>query len=271
MNNAAFWNSIHQIIADGFTSEGLQKLDEYAELFIRRKLLYQRFSSKEQYGCAAGGITHAIATLLAGAEDCSDPSNQGRDDFKSQCQRGEKQAKIIEQWAKKIDLWIESIDEVFPQMLGTQIAEGGEAVVFDHGDTLIKVIGLDYFVEPILALDRITLHNTYFPETGLSVICFGRDTEGNFKIIVEQPFIKGERMTDHDIEIFMERMGFNLINRKNWTYATPDIYLSDMHDENVFTSETGNVFVVDCDIRLNVPALRCGGVRRYSNEVLIVD
>jgi hypothetical protein len=38
--------------------------------------------------------------------------------------------------------------------LGEEIAEGGEAKVYDHGTTLIKSIGLDYFVQPILALDR---------------------------------------------------------------------------------------------------------------------
>ena len=31
MNNADFWASVHTIIAVGFTSEGLQKLDSYAE------------------------------------------------------------------------------------------------------------------------------------------------------------------------------------------------------------------------------------------------
>ena len=34
MNNADFWVSINGIIADGFTSEGLQRLDHYAELLI---------------------------------------------------------------------------------------------------------------------------------------------------------------------------------------------------------------------------------------------
>ena len=31
MNNADFWASIRSIIADGFTPDGLQKLDRYAE------------------------------------------------------------------------------------------------------------------------------------------------------------------------------------------------------------------------------------------------
>ena len=52
MTNADFWNQINSIIKDGFSSEGLQKLDHYAELFINGRLVYKRFSPAEQYGCA---------------------------------------------------------------------------------------------------------------------------------------------------------------------------------------------------------------------------
>ncbi len=72
MNNADFWASIRTIIADGFTPEGLQKLDHYAELFIKGRLVYKRFSPFEQHGCATGGATHVIASLLAGSETASD-------------------------------------------------------------------------------------------------------------------------------------------------------------------------------------------------------
>ncbi len=140
-------------------------------------------------------------------------------------------------------------------------------MVYDHGATLIKSIGLDYFVEPALALDRISLHNAYFPETSLTVLGFGRDMEGDFKIVVEQPFIKGNRMSDEEIATYMQCMGFELRNPHNWTYATPEIYLSDMHDENVIRSESGNVFVVDCDIRINTPELNSGGTRQLTTEV----
>jgi hypothetical protein len=72
MNNADFWASVHTIIAEGFTSEGLLKLDSYAEQFISGRLVYQRFSPQEQHGCAAGGATNVIASLLAGAEAGAD-------------------------------------------------------------------------------------------------------------------------------------------------------------------------------------------------------
>lgn len=158
-------------------------------------------------------------------------------------------------------------DILLSEMLGDKIAEGGEAMVYDHGATLVKSIGLDYFVEPILALDRISLHNAYFPETHFIVLGFGRNVDGDFRIIVEQPFIKGERMTDSDIAFYMKNMGFKLYNSRNWTFATPDIYLSDMHDENVIRSSSGNIFVVDCDIRINTADLRCGGCRNLTTEI----
>jgi hypothetical protein len=183
------------------------------------------------------------------------------------CQRGETQALRIEEWAKAVGVWIDDTDEVFTNAFGERIAEGGEAIVYDHGATLVKTIGLDYFVEPILALDRISLHNAYFPETALTVLGFGRDAEGDFKIVVEQPFIKGNRMSDEEIAEYMRHMGFELRNPRNWTYATPEIYLSDMHDENVIRSDSGNVFVIDCDIRINTPELKCGGVRNLSTKI----
>lgn len=152
--------------------------------------------------------------------------------------------------------------------LGEQIAEGGEAKVYDHGATLIKSIGLDYFIQPIFALDRIALHNAYFPETRLTVLGFGRDSRGEFKIIAEQPFIDGQPVSDDEIAEYMQQMGFKLKNPRNWTWATPEIYLSDMHDENVLRSNrTNTLFVVDCDIRINTPELRQGGTRQLTTEV----
>ena len=272
MNNADFWASVGSIIAEGFTPEGLQKLEQYAEEFISGRLVYQRFSSHEQHGCATGGATNVIASLLAGAEIGADsPYSSALSDFERERQCGAKQEAAIEQWARAVGVWTEHVDDELPRVLGEQIAEGGEAKVYDHGATLIKSIGLDYFILPIFALDRIALHNTYFPETRLTVLGFGRDSRGEFKIIAEQPFIDGQPVGDDEIADYMRLMGFELKNARNWTYATPDIYLSDMHDENVIRSnKTHTIFVVDCDIRINTPELRQGGTRILTNAVEFV-
>ena len=78
-------------------------------------------------------------------------------------------------------------------------------------------------------------------------------------------------MSDEEITEFAKGLGFSLVNPKNWTFATHDIYLSDLHDENVIKSKEGNIFVVDCDIRINTPDLRCGGRRELSTKVVIID
>ena len=101
----------------------------------------------------------------------------------------------------------------------------------------------------------------------VKVLAFGRDQRDEFKIIVEQPFVGGTHVSDAEIANYMNRMGFELKNPRNWTYATPEIYLSDMHDENVIRSETGAICVVDCDIRINTPELRQGGTRTMSTEI----
>ena len=72
MTNYDFWRSIESIIKDGFCADGRAKLEKYAEQFISEQILYQRFSPNEQYGCSAGGATHVVASLLAGAESQTD-------------------------------------------------------------------------------------------------------------------------------------------------------------------------------------------------------
>ncbi len=271
MNNADFWASVSSIIAEGFTPEGLHKLDSYAEQFISGRIVYQRFSSREQYGCIAGGETNVIASLLAGAEDRTDTTTEeALSEFQRERKRGAKQEAAIEQWAKAVGCWTEHIEDSLRRTFGCEIAEGGEARVYDHGTTLVKSIGLDYFILPILAFDRIALHNAYFPETQLTVLGFGRDNKGEFKIICEQPFIGGSHVSDEEIADYMKRMRFELKNPRNWTYATPYIYLSDMHDENVIRSITGAICVVDCDIRINTPELRQGGIRQLTTDVSFI-
>ena len=270
-SHSRIWHNIRNIIDDDFSNEGLTQLEEYGRLFDERKILYKRFSPQEQHGCSEGGGTHVIASLLAGAEVAtSGIIEESLTDFKTELQLAKKQIDSIKQWAIISGVWIENHDILLRSNLGEHFAQGGEAEVFDNGSSVIKSIGLDYFIQPIYALDRITLHNTWFPETKLKVIGFGEDSDGNFKIIVEQPYIQGNPVSQEEISIFMKSLGFKLKNLNNWTYYTPEIYLSDIHDENILRSETGTFFVIDCDIRINSPKLKTFGTRALSTEIVSI-
>ncbi len=129
MTNSGFWASIHSIIDGGFNTEGLAKLEEYAELFITGRLVYQRFSPLEQHGCIEGGSTHVIASLLAGADVEADKLTAPIGSFQREKQCAKEQETRIEEWAKLTGCWTEDIDHVLPNLLGEQVAEGGEAHV----------------------------------------------------------------------------------------------------------------------------------------------
>ena len=233
MTKLNLWEEIKGIKENGFSPKGLNKLELYAELFNERKFLYQRFSPSEQHGCSTGGGTHVIVTLLTGAEIATSGYVEGGfPDFKTELQFAKKQIETIKAWAIKQGVWFNNTEDFLNHHIGEMIAEGGEAKVYDGGSSVIKSIGLDYFIQPIYALDRIMLHNAYFPETRLKVIGFG-ENGSEFKIIIEQPYVIGLPVTDAEIESFLLQLGFKLHNPKNWTYYTPEIYLSDMHDENI--------------------------------------
>ncbi len=130
MNNADFWDSVRAVIAEGFTPEGLQKLDSYAEQFISGRLIYQRFSPREQHGCAAGGETNVIASILAGAEDRADTETEKTvGEFERERECGARQEAVIEQWAKAVGCWTEHVEDILQDSFGEEIAEGGEFVV----------------------------------------------------------------------------------------------------------------------------------------------
>jgi len=111
MSNQNFWTSIQRIIDDGFSSEGLELLELYADKFITERLIYKRFSPFEQHGCSEGGALHVIASLLAGAEVRADKLTAPEGSFEREQQQAAEQASRIEKWARQYNCWFDSIDE----------------------------------------------------------------------------------------------------------------------------------------------------------------
>ena len=110
MTNEDFWQSILNIVHQGYTQNGLSKLEEYAENFISQRLVYKRFSPSEQHGCIEGGTNHVIASILAGAEIEADKLSAPVGSFKRELECGKAQAERIECWARATGVWIDSTD-----------------------------------------------------------------------------------------------------------------------------------------------------------------
>ena len=133
---------------------------------------------------------------------------------------------------------------------GGSIEAGGEATIYLSldGEHVIKSISLDYYDgEPLLAIDRILIHNYLFPETSLTDIGFGRDADGQFKILAAQRYVKGERaMRDEIVRYALER-GFSTTD--NNSYHIQGIKISDLNELNVIKGEDGFFHVIDAELR----------------------
>ena len=120
MDNNNFWSSISDIIQKGFDKIGQQKLINYAKQFTNRQLLFKRYTKDEQFGCAAGGTLHVIATILAGAEARTNRISESGGCFQREQQRAKAQCKIIEEWAKSVGCWVDNVDRVSSLMCKNQ-------------------------------------------------------------------------------------------------------------------------------------------------------
>ena len=103
-----------------------QKRKNEIQQFISNRLVYERFSPFEQHGCSAGGTTHVIATLLAGAEVDANSLTAPINSFQGEQQCAKKQIERIRKWAIATNCWIDDVDIVLSNQFGEQIAEGGK-------------------------------------------------------------------------------------------------------------------------------------------------
>lgn len=250
--SAAMWLSGH------LREKGLDRMSMYClhitnSLIENGKTLFERIPSETLGSCSQGGRRNVEASLLLRGSSCSGAGNQSGE-------RRKEEERLILSYAKKDRCWYGNA----PAFLGSRfkkVAEGGEAEVFFAGAYVYKFINNVYFNSYQTALDRITLHNFFSPETKLFVEGFGVNAKKEFGIVVKQPFIKGSALSEKEIENFLGDTGFKKVQGlvSMTEYTLGDYYLGDMHDQNAVRTPGGNIAMIDIDARLNVPELRCGG------------
>ena len=254
-----------------WSSDALKELNSLITNIENGKVTYQRFPQEASRGMYQGGKANAAASILLSSNESS--SRKTPLSFSERYKRDKReqpiQERIIENWAKATGIWHNNLDTIKGKVL---FAQGGEAKVFakDGDRNVTKILSTEYFITPQFALDRITLHNTLFPEAPLEIKGFGRDSQGNFQFLVEQPFIQGEPATQEEIDNFITKAGFRKSKKdKGNTFITDDLYVSDLHDENVIKTPKGNLVVIDADLRLNTPELNREGKYEINNNIIV--
>ncbi len=244
------------IAKDGFTEPTLHAIDELVNQIENGSTDLPRFNLREHSGVCKAGTALIGASIVASYAERSltasghAESGQGSP---SSWEIDELQEKLIEQWAKAARLWVEASDDIVCKGFGPMIAEGAEAkVYYREGSPAVLKERASIYSTTQKALDAIALHNYIFPETAMHVIGFTRDSDGLFRVILTQPYVRCQRLaTKEEIDRLVVEKGFR-DNREGQgvNYISDRIALEDMHPANVFIDEVTSLPIcIDCIVK----------------------
>lgn len=239
----------------------LSLLEEYAEQIENGTAVFERFSPSEQRGIAEGSRTLVEAVVLLGR-------NVEADEI--QDERNERQEQEIEDYARERGIWVENTLKTFNELYGERLGSGQEAIVWrKDGNTVIKSSNTLQYEDLQLFLDRLVIHNTLFPESAQKLVGFGTDKNGDFEVIIEQPFIpEAEEATPQEIKDYLKNLGFEQYQGFGGgeRYKTGEVLLNDAAPRNFVKTESGNIIPIDLILKLNLPQYGFGGTRGLSEE-----
>lgn len=266
-NNSISLPLVSNAIKTGvWDNDAINELNKTIDDVTKGLSVLNRFTPQEQRGLLGASRLLVGASIIARGSEA--------DDFKSKAQRKTLEERAnetipaITEWAKAVGVWREYSDRDKEEITRSYVKSGGEAEVFVLNNGMVeKIIGLDYYIDPQLALDRIVIHNYLFPETALNVVGFGTNKRGEFAIIVEQPIISGDFAPQDEIDSYIEGQGFKKIDDISHTFVNEDLYLSDLHQENVLTDDSERYYIIDGDFRLNTPEAMAGGNRQIDDSI----
>lgn len=239
---------------NGFNSVTLRQLDNIINDIQNGRVHIKTEISRRvarNYNRPRGSRNAYASAVICGREGRIYPkiSSRNKEEYIKESERSDRYQKLLEEWAKSEGCWIDNTSDFMKKY--KQIGKGSEAKVYDvvtkDNHSVFKVIGLNMSVFVQKLIERIYLHNCLFGDsTYIDIIGFGRDENGYFKLIIEQPFIEGRRVRIKRINKFVHKKFPDIKEIDIVSYYTPDFIIKDLHNQNVLKDNKGNFYVIDC-------------------------
>ncbi len=237
----------------------------------------QRLGPAEEQGRNHSGTVNVLATLVLSRLHEATRRKFGNHSREVATIKTSEET-YLEAFAREAGCWHNDAT----QGIGAYYDNGQEQVVYlDPNNTRVvtKLNNLNLNVHWLELLDRIALHNTYFPATAYLLQGFGRDENHNFVAILTQCFIQSVPVSQQEIVDYMLARGYELLSHYDETLIDTvagyqsfvdtrnGILVEDLHLNNVRKDRYGNIFVIDPLISLNTPDKGYGGTRTIRGVV----
>lgn len=244
------------------------KVKDYGQKVFRENDILKRLPQREEFGRLSSGRGNVEITILLGASEGTNGKTESTSKRKSE------QEKLVERYAKKNNLWIDSLPEIKPS---NKFDEGSEAKIYYYKNSkVLKVNSLKNNDDVLEFLDRIAIHNSIFPETSYIIEGFGK-FDSKFSVILTQELFKNKNKVDSGQDIIndMTKREFEFIPANKFTmkssFVSDDYIISDIYGNKKNTLQGDNViFYIDPLITVNTKDKGMGG-KLVLGEINIPD
>lgn len=151
-------------------------------------------------------------------------------------------------------------EEEIKEITSGKVGNGQENQVYlsKDGKTVIKLNNLlmvDREFRFNEFLDRIKAHNEFAPDDMYTPLGFALNEDGDFCLVLEQPYVKGEPATQEEIDDYMESHGYDLYPVRvsadevgaGWSNGEFEIW--DTKPRNVLKDKNGDLHFIDTVIQ----------------------
>lgn len=153
-----------------------------------------------------------------------------------------------EQWAKKNNCWI-PFDQIFK--LGIPGPSGSESDTYISEDKYVfKVNNLLHCQDSIIILlTKTMIYNELFPDSSYTLIGFtGFEGRSIYPVLRQEYISKSRPATQNEIDCYMAACCFEKIG--DGRYVNDKYEVWDVLPKNVLKDETGDMFVIDLEIKI---------------------
>ena len=158
------------------------------------------------------------------------------------------------EYAKEKGLWFDNPIDQLNERYGRDnvIGEGQESVVWtdEENGKVIKAKKTAMYESLEEFLEGVVLNNWLFADNQQTIIGYGYDADGNFRVIYETPYVKTEEttpLTQQEKDEYMKQFGFEPeANSEEHTNYTNGLYeVRDLHNQNIIRDGNGVVRAID--------------------------
>lgn len=245
----------------------IQELNQKVLSNLEQELQLDKYESRPEGNAATvgnyrqagnGGLLGESQARVKGRDrSLRETEEQGVLTPKQERERNAEDKADLEKLAKEQGRWRDHLIDRLEEKYGKKIGKGSEAFAYrEEGGPVIKARTIDPDVEGSYksiedALASIEIHNRLFPETAMKIIGYGED-EGEFNVIIQQPYIDGRYATQEEIDQFIqEKFGAekdpSVIG--DTSFKTAAYLLQDLKPQNIIVKD-GKLYVIDGDFYL---------------------